>query len=637
MRGLRVPGYPRLIDGLAVASVIFSMAWAIVCNLVLDLLQSGGNLPLLITHTIGATPVILLLNAGVVWCVLLLIWATVGKLWITTVLMIAATILLGWANHLKVSLRQEPLYPSDFGFASNTRFLTEMVGLGTVVSVFGFIALVTLVIVLSTRILRRKWKRHPNRSRHSLRVRLVARVCVTLMAVGVLGYASQFNKSGNRLRAAYEASDAKWAFWFQKRNYLANGFVAGVLYNLRVPAMERPPGYSKATMLEIAERYSLADHRNDKRSTGSVNDVNIVLVLSEAFSDPTWLNGVEYAEDPLPHTRKLMSETTSGRMLTQLYGGGTANMEFELLTGMSLSQFNPQLQTPYQMLVPNYSAFPSAVGYSKSQGHTPIAIHPYMTSMYKRETVYPILGFEDFLSEGELQEESKIDDGKFISDESAFNEVVYQIDKSSSPLLVNLVTMQNHWPMENQYEDPMAVEGPTGDAKKQAEGYGRGIQHTDEALNAFTKGLEDSEEKVAVVFYGDHLPAIWQQHITAQNSDVAMKSTPFFIWTNFTEQNVRLPQTSPIYFLPLLFDAIGAAMPPYYALLHELYQEIPAMAQDRYLDPDGRELTRDELSPTAKRILEDYRLVQYDLSVGARYSQAAMFYPPESVISSASE
>ncbi len=135
-----------------------------------------------------------------------------------------------------------------------------------------------------------------------------------------------------------------------------------------------------------------------------MDDVNVVLVLSEAFSDPEQLEGVEYAEDPIPRTRRTMQATTSGSMLAQLFGGGTANMEFETLTGMSLSQFNPQMQTPYQMLVDEYDTFPSAVGYLAAQGHRPIAIHPYMTGMYKRETVYPILGFDEFLGEDEIED-----------------------------------------------------------------------------------------------------------------------------------------------------------------------------------------------------------------------------------------
>ena len=230
-------------------------------------------------------------------------------------------------------------------------------------------------------------------------------------------------------------------------------------------------------MNEIAARYAKrAAARNQADNARPLGDTNIVLVLSEAFSDPTRLKGVRYADDPIPYTRNLMAKTTSGTMLAQLFGGGTANMEFEALTGMSLSQFEPQMQSPYQMLIPSYRSFPSAVGYAKSQGRAPIAVHPYMTSMYKRETVYPILGFQKFVAEKDMPDAKRLEKSDFISDASAFDEVLHQLDASKSPALINLVTMQNHYPMEDLYARPLPISGVSGDYRKEAEGYGRGLQ-----------------------------------------------------------------------------------------------------------------------------------------------------------------
>ena len=236
-------------------------------------------------------------------------------------------------------------------------------------------------------------------------------------------------------------------------------------------------------MQQIADKYTAkADVLNRGRDPAAIDDVNVVIVLSEAFSDPTRLEGITVSEDPMPRTRALMATTTSGYMLAQLYGGGTANMEFETLTGQSLALFEPQMNSPYQQLVTDYPAFPSAVGYLAERGHRAIAIHPYLTSMYKREQVYPTLGFDEFIYDKTMQETDRIDDSDFISDESAFDEVRHQIDTNGDPLLVNLVTMQNHVPMADFYEDPIPVEGLSGDDQDDAENYARGIAHTDEAL-----------------------------------------------------------------------------------------------------------------------------------------------------------
>jgi len=314
-------------------------------------------------------------------------------------------------------------------------------------------------------------------------------------------------------------------------------------------------------------------------------------------------------------------------MLPQLFGGGTANMEFETLTGMSLSQFLPQMNTPYQQLVTETPTFPSVVGYLTQLGHRPIGIHPYMTAMYKRYAVYPTLGFESFVSEADMAETERIGKDAFISDSSAFDEVLDRLEESDEPALVNLVTMQNHYPMADKYDDPVPVEGVTGEVADQLSHYLRGLELTDAALEEFLARLRRSDEKTAVVFYGDHAPAFWTGDVYDENGEDAFRRTPYFMWTNFE----RLPDassalTSPIYFLPTLLDDLGAPLPPYYALLTELQQEIGAMEQGEYYLPDGTRVGEDELSDRARELLHDYRLVQYDLAVGERYAQDEMFY-----------
>ena len=99
------------------------------------------------------------------------------------------------------------------------------------------------------------------------------------------------------------------------------------------------------------------------------------------------------------------ARTPSGSMRSPLIGGGTANIEFEALTGQSTSQFNPQMTTPYQMLVPKERTYPSAVGYFEAKGDRTVAIHPFRPQMYRRDEVYPILGFDRTVFQSAMQEE----------------------------------------------------------------------------------------------------------------------------------------------------------------------------------------------------------------------------------------
>jgi phosphoglycerol transferase MdoB-like AlkP superfamily enzyme len=619
-----------------VASLAVTVILAFLCNGTIEYLQlaaDGGNDA---GFKLGGTPFLFLLGTAIVWVIIVLLLAITGRLWLTVGISVVLTVLVGFANYRKLQLRLEPLYPSDVTIGADLGFLGQMVGWRTALALVAGCAVALGGSMVIGRALSRIFR--PIRRQDAPRLHtglVVTRLAAALLAAGSLVYVAHFNSPGNQVRTTYEAHGAQWRWWFQKLNYQKNGFVGGVLYNLEVPAMTTPPDYSRATMRQITRRYAeTAARLNRDSGASSLDDVNVVVVLSEAFADPLEVRGPTFAEDPIPFARGLMSETTSGTMLAQHFGGGTANMEFEVLTGMSLSQFQPQMNAPFQQIVTDFESYPSVVGYLRGRGHRAVALHPYMTTMYKREQVYPILGFEEFVYDETMQSTETIDDNEFISDSAAFDEVTYQIERSDEPLLVNLVTMQNHYPMAGIYRDPIPVHGLDGDEREEAEGYARGLKHTDDALRDFIGDLERSPEKTVVLFYGDHQPAFWSEETRRLNSDRAMKETPFFVWSNFREPTPReLPTTSPIHFMPHVFEEIGAEIPPYYALLHELEQEVPAMEHGIMIGPDDEALAEADLSDRARELLRDYRLVQYDLSVGQRYSQEELFYPPDESLS----
>ncbi|MBA2464616.1 MAG: LTA synthase family protein [Nocardioidaceae bacterium] len=622
----------------AAVPVLVSVVCALLSYLALDLVQNDFGLGSLYRRDVVQGPLLTLLGTFVVWVVLVLVWAVAGRLSLAVAVLVSLTVILGYANHMKMTLRLEPILPSDLVYVSQLGFLTEMVGPSDVLLLVVAVALVTVAIVAGARRLTRSRPRASRRSDpHAWRRSVLSRLVAGVLSVSFLAYVGNFNHPGNNFREAYEASGAEWAYWAQGANYLRNGFVGGVLYNLDMTAMDRPPDYTRASMEDIVRRYvDVADRTNRDRRPGVLDDVNIVLVLSESFTDPTKMSGIRLEDDPIPFTRRLMSETTSGTMLAQKYGAGTANMEFEALTGMSMSQFTPQMDSPYQMLVPEYSSFPSAVQLLDDRGHDAVAIHPYTTQLYRRETVYPVLGMDEFISEGEMQSEATIDDNPRISDASAYEEVSYQLERSDRPLLVNLVTMQNHFPSRSVYDDPVAVSGLSGNHEEHVAGYVRGLSYADAALEDFIGELEGSSEKTAVIFYGDHHPPVWPKRIREKNGEVGVLSTPYFLWANFPLD--RLPAerlTSPIHFMPMLYDAAGAQVPPYYALLSRLHELVPAMEQGRYLDRGKGLVPESELGPQATQVLQDYRMVQYDLAVGERYSQEALFGSGADAVSAA--
>ncbi|KAB2810469.1 LTA synthase family protein [Pimelobacter simplex] len=555
----------------------------------------------------------------VIWLFLGLLWAVLGRLWWSIGVVFAIVLAVGVATLVKIQFREEPVYPSDVDFLREPGFLTSMVSPALLVVA---VAAVAGVVVGGVLLGRRMARRYPRPRWRDLRrphawILAGSRLLVGVVALLLLAQAGHFNQPGNLWRGMYEVRGEHWRYWNQKTNYRSNGFIGGFLFNMPVDAMAKPKDYDAARMDEIADRYERLAARTNAGRTGSLADTNVVIVLSESFSDPTELKGFDLERDPIPRTRARMAGTTSGHMLSQMYGGGTANMEFETLTGQSLGLFRPQMLSPYQMLVPEQADYPSAVGWFRGQGHDAIAIHPYRVGMYKREQVYERFGFESFIHDTTIGETDTIDDNPYISDDSAFDEVITQIDEHERPLLVNLVTMQNHIPVDDNYDDPIGVSG-TGD--KRIGQYARGLEHTDEALDEFLDALEKKPEKTIVLFYGDHLPGIYDSRIKHENAGIPLYRTPFFIWSSEPGHNRprTIPTTSPAFFLPLLYDVADAPVPPYLALLGQLHEHVTALQQGRMLDPSGERVEESGLDDETAQLLADLRLVQFDFSIGDR-------------------
>ena len=571
---------------------------------------------------------IFVLDTLVVWLVVGLVSAVLGRFRLTVAIVMVTAVVIAFTDHEKTLLLQEPLYPDDLRFAGNGGFLVSMVGTRTMIALAAALAMVLVGAHLVPRLLsRRASAEEPPTTILPLWTRLVVRLVTGILCLASLAYLSGFNRPGNDARRAYDAVGAHWMAWSQKRNYLANGFVGGVLFNMPVPAMQRPRGYDAATMARIASTYTRDAARiNATRRPGALHHLNVVTVLSESFSDPERLRGVHLARDPIPFTRRLMTSTTSGSMLARQIGGGTANMEFETLTGMSMSQLAAQTDVPYQTLLPGTHDFPSVVGWMKARGHAAVAIHPFTTEMYRRREVYRAMGFDRFVHDTTMHEHQRLGNHGYISDASAFNELEQQLADTERPLFVNLVTMQNHMPYQGRYDDPIRVTGPHGEDLADIGQYARGLEHTDHALRGLIGWLREFREPTVLVFYGDHLPAGYPTDVQALNG-LRMHQTPFFIWSNFPAASTSEPITSPAHFVDLALEHADAPVSPYYALLQEVRQLVPAMDAGLRLGPDGTVLADTDLSPRAVRLLRDYRLVQYDLAMGHRYSAAAMLGP----------
>jgi len=523
--------------------------------------------------------------------------------------------ILGFANYLKMSYRQEPIYPDDLKMITEFNLLKDMTGTPIFIGLMLVAALAFGGVVWA---IVRSFKKD--------RTFQIYRVLTLVMTVAMMGYFSNFNNPNNLLRKAYNQT-ALWIPYSQKMNYYNTGFIGGFLYNLKVEPMERPEGYSKEKINEITEKYqAIADEKNQ---TASDEQPNIIYVMSESFSDPSHLNGVTVTGDPLADYREVANQTYSGRMLSQNYGGGTANIEFEALTGLSMALFNGQMTTPYTMLVPKLDQLPSLVSTLNAQNYRTTAIHPYNTSMYKREDVYQTLGFDTFISEGNMTYTDTIDNNPYISDESAYKEILDLLKDEETPQFVHMVTMQTHMPYAGKYSQldfSATTEDDTG--TDTLNNYLQDIAYSSQALKAFTEALKDTPRRTLVVFWGDHLPGIYSDEIKNKNEKQALHQTEFLMFDTAGELEKRETNdavTSPFYFAANLLEQTNQKTTGFYQLLLEMESAIPAFERELYFQ-NGQWGKEAQLNQAQEEVYEAYRLIQYDLVSGEQYSLDAGFY-----------
>jgi len=614
----------------AVPVAALTLAAAVVLTLGLELAHAS-TVPTLdpVDHVNALPTARLVLNGLVVWAAVALAQALTGRFLVTGAASLVVGLVLVFADVKKMELRAEPVYPTDISYLRDPGLLLESAGVSV-----AYAAAVTVALgaVLVGGVVVRVVRRRRSGARRPLAHRLLSyglRAATAVLAVGALVVTAGFNEPGNPLRKAYERTGPSWTHWDQPENYATNGFFAGTLYNLPASAMPRPAGYGEKAMDELAARYTdLAAATNSGRDPAALEDTNIVIILSETFADPSRLP-VEMSEDPIPFTRSLMEHHTSGSTIASGYGGGTANVEFEVLTGMAQSNFRPQLHTPFQTLVPHHDEFPSFVR-SLGSGRETLTIHPFLSTFYRRDAVYPALGFDRSKFRDDMEHTAGIEGRGQVSDSATFDEVVTELRSTDEPMLVNVVTMQNHRPYTGLYSDPVAVEGDMTDAEKAETGqYLRGLSHSDKAIEQLVTDLEQLDERTIFLLYGDHLASLWPDSVKASVPAHTLYETPYVVWANFpTEKLDNAPTVGPNFLVNQLLASADAPVTPYNALLAELEKETAGVERTLTLDAEGRQIDPADLSTRARELLDDYRLVQYDLTVGRGYAEEAMFEVP---------
>lgn len=565
------------------------------------------------------TPLIFL-QTGVIFLIFLLFTSILGSTWISSIIIILISLLLGIGTYQKTIYRGEPVYPSDGYFLKDFSFVIEMVDLRIVI-LMAFMFLIILGLIVYLFVIQYK--------NGFLKKTFFIRIMGTLLTGSLLFYVGKFNQPDNRVRESFD----KWTYWVpfsQEINYSNNGVVSGLLYNLKSSAIEKPEGYSEVKLKEIHDKYSKEAQQINLKRKGSLEDINVIYIMNESFSDPSKIEGISITGgDALEKYRRIEENNIHGQILSQSYGGGTANIEFEALTGISLEPLSGNINTPFIQMNYQMKNLPTIVDYMKESNHRVTSIHPHGTTMYKRVQNYQALGFENRIFIDDLVHTHTIDDNYYISDQAAYKELVEVMKDSEEKDFVHLLTMQNHKPIGN-YEDKYQnveyeVTGSTVD--RDIEHYLKGMSYSSEALNDLIYELDTWNEKTIVVFWGDHLPSLYSNELYTLNGHLVMHQTPLLIYSNFNEDNNDIGTLSPIYFLNHVLELAQTPVTPFVALLSKMEEVLPAFEKGFYMESANVfKDKREELKKPTQALLDDYDFIIYDITTGHNYSKKMGIY-----------
>lgn len=516
-------------------------------------------------------------------------------------------LVFSYVNKTKINIKGEPLLPWDLMLQNEALNISEYFNIisnkGLIILLFVLFLVIEIYVI--KKIIKSKSKQNSF---------LVAVVSIMLLL-------SLYTDKPYAIQKAFGPTIITWD---QDSHYSQNGFLLGFFLNSKMYAVEKPVDYS-------AWKISSIKNKVENQSVMSTNIApsiikpNIIVIMSEAFWDPTVMTKISFNKECLPFFKKIQERFTSGHIISPVFGGGTVNTEFEVLTGFS-TKFIRSGAIAYSQYI--NKPIDSLARILSQEGYVCTAIHPYHNWFYKRNEVYRHMGFDRFITAESMPEpEYK---GQFISDREVTKMIVKEVKRTEGRDFIFAVTMQNHGPydisdteslIENE-KDRITVEGDLSDeAKSLLEYYAQGIYYSDQALKELITNFAKSKEPTIVLFFGDHLPLLGENRkvyneakyfdeIEPYEAYLRNYSVPFIIWDNFLETREQEIMMSANFMPAYILNMAGIKGTPFMNYVGYVYdQGLRVIPNKKYY----RNLAINEES------INEYMDLQYDLLFGQKY------------------
>ena len=456
-------------------------------------------------------------------------------------------------------------------------------------------------------------------------------------------------RQGPRLRAALPAglTCAAYLAVFFQTDFLrwagiepslwttrGNGFVLNFTVCLRYSRVEAPEDYSQEALSAIVLE---TEEAAGPPASAGTTPVNVIVIMNESFSDLPAVFGLETNEDPLPFFHSLTDNTIRGIAYSSIFGGTTANSEYEFLTGNTMA-FLPEDAVPFHLYVtggaPNLGAQMKALGYRT------VFLHPYLASGWNRRAVYREFGFDEIYFQDAIDNPAYI--RGYITDQSDYETLVqlYEEKEPGEPLFLFNVTMQNHSAYTVPWTGLERTVWLTGDLQGRystVDQYLSLLRQSDRALEYLIDYFSQVAEPTLILLFGDHQPQVATNFYTEmlggafEDVDVSTaqqrQEVPFLLWANYDIPEEEGVVTSLNYLSTLLMEAAELPLTGYQTFLSSLRQEVPALNAVGYLDrQEVWRRDRESLSESAQTALEAYEMLQYNQLFDSRADRLEDFF-----------
>ena len=360
-----------------------------------------------------------------------------------------------------------------------------------------------------------------------------------------------------------------------------NGFALNLYLQWKDISIKEPTDYALEELENLQGKYSSDEVVTDEQQQYP----NIIAIMNESFADLRVLGEYSTNIEVLPYLDSLSKNTVKGTLYSSVYGGNTANSEYEFLTGCSIAYFSERV-VPYQLFMNEQR--PSLISQMKDIGYETVFMHPYRSYSWNRPSVYSALGVDEMIYEEDMDNLEYI--RSYASDASQYEYVKKYLESDrDKPLFLFDVTVQNHGGYTgeiSELQEKVTITGHEGQYTE-TENYLTLAHESDRALGEFLTYLENYAEPTIVVFYGDHQPAIETGFIEmAMNKNESdfiledrqkMYQVPFFIWSNYDIEEETIDAMSINYLSTLMCEKLGLPMTGMQKYLQELRLQLPVI------------------------------------------------------------